>query len=391
VTMGQQLCTDVEVFPHTFCNPPTLWDGSDVTVSGRCVGNNQVRFVLTNTGAGAMTTAQNYYIIEDDLMIRSGQIQLLVAGSDSVTITADPLRVYRIVVNESPYNPAGNTQETVLVWGCNGLSPNIHWAAVNHFPLNSGADYIHNLCTTVRTSFDPNDITAVPTGVGAQHFIQNNTVLDYKIRFQNTGNDTAFVVRLLNQLPPELDKTTLKIGTGSHPFTYSLKANGVLEFLFTNIRLEDSTSNEPKSHGFVTYSIKTKPNLAVGTTIENQANIYFDTNAPVATNIYTHTIGEALTVSTTQSIDNQHFTIKIMPNPMHDAAAFEVESYSQSYQQGVNNLNLVLYNALGQVVLSQNFVGNRLVVERQNLPQSCYFYKINNANGLLTQGKLMMN
>jgi hypothetical protein len=391
ITMGQQLCTDIEVFPHTFCNPPALWDGSDVTVSGRCVGNNQVRFVLTNTGAGAMSAPQTYSIIEDNLMIRSGQIQLLVAGSDSVTITADPLRVYRIVVNESPYNPAGNTQETVLVWGCNGLSPNIHWGAVNQYPLNSGADYIHYLCTTVRTSFDPNDISAVPTGVGAQHFIENNTVLDYKIRFQNTGNDTAFVVRLLNQLPPELDKTTLKIGAASHPFTYSLKANGVLEFLFTNIRLEDSTSNEPKSHGFVTYSIKTKPNLAIGTTIQNQANIYFDTNAPVATNIYTHTIGE-IVVGTVQSIDNQYFTIKIIPNPMHDVAVFEM-NYPQSYQQAVNNFkaNLVLYNVLGHAVLSQNFIDGKLLLERNNLPQGCYFYKINNANGLLTQGKLMMN
>jgi Leucine-rich repeat (LRR) protein len=384
VIMGQQLCTDVAVFPHTFCSLPALWDGSDVAVSGRCVGNNQVRFVLTNRGAGAMSAPQTYSIIEDNLMIRSGQIQLLVAGSDSVTITADPLRVYRIVVNESPYNPAGNTQETVLVWGCNGLSQNIHWASVNQYPLNSGADYIHRLCTTVRTSFDPNDISAVPAGVGAQHFIQNNTILEYKIRFQNTGNDTAFVVRLLNQLPPELDKTTLKIGAGSHPFTYSLKANGVLEFLFTNIRLEDSTSNEPKSHGFVTYSIKTKPNLAVGTTIHNQANIYFDTNAPVATNIYTHTIGE-IVVSTVQSIDNQNIIVKIMPNPMHDAAIFEIGD-----SQSPTLLTLTLYNTLGQTVKTQRFVDGKLILERDNLPQGCYFYKISNTNGLLTQGKLIM-
>jgi Leucine-rich repeat (LRR) protein len=382
VIMGQQLCTDVAVFPHTFCNPPALWDGSDVAVSGRCVGNNQVRFILTNRGAGAMSAPQTYSIIEDNLMIRSGQIQLLVAGSDSVTITADPLRVYRIVVNESPYNPAGNTQETVLVWGCNGLSQNIHWASVNQYPLNSGADYIHRLCTTVRSSFDPNDISAVPAGVDAQHFIENNTVLEYKIRFQNTGNDTAFVVRLLNQLPPELDKTTLKIGTASHPFTYSLKADGVLEFLFTNIRLEDSTSNEPKSHGFVTYSIKPKPNLAAGTTIHNQANIYFDTNAPVATNIYTHTIGE-IVVSTVQSIDNQKIIVKIMPNPMHDAAIFEIgDSQSPTL--------LTLYNTLGQTIKTQPFVDGKLILERDNLPQGCYFYKISNANGLLTQGKLIM-
>jgi hypothetical protein len=161
-------------------------------------------------------------------------------------------------------------------------------------------------------------------------------------------------------------------------------------FCKDNIRLEDSTSNEPKSHGFVTYSIKTKSNLAIGTTIQNQANIYFDTNAPVATNIYTHTIGE-IVVGTVQSIDNPYFTIKIMPNPMHDMAVFEM-NYPQSYQQAVNNfkVNLVLYNALGQAVLSRNFIDEKLILERNNLPQGCYFYKINTENGLLTQGKLVI-
>ena len=384
--MGQQLCTDIEVLPHTFCNPPALWDGSDVEVSGRCIGNNQVRFILTNTGAGAMNAPQTYAIIEDNLMIRSGQIQLSVAGSDSVTIAADPLRIYRIVVNESPYNPAGNTQETVLVWGCNGLSQNMHWGAVNQYPLNSGADYIHRLCTTVRTSFDPNDISAVPSGVGTQNFIANNTLLEYKIRFQNTGNDTAFVVRLLNPLPSNLDLTTLKIGAGSHPFTYSLKADGVLEFLFQNIRLEDSTSNEPKSHGFVTYSILPKANLAAGTIINNQAHIYFDTNLPVATNIYTHTIGAVL-VGTSSIFDNKNIAIKVMPNPMHDAAVFEITDDPQTDFKA----ELVLYNALGQRVLSQNFVGNRLLLARNNLPQGYYFYTINTTNGLLTKGKLVVN
>ncbi len=382
--MGQQLCTDVAVFPHTFCNPPTLWDGSDITVSGRCIGNNQVRFLLTNTGAGPMATAQTYQIIEDNLMIRSGSIQLLAAGSDSVTITADPLRVYRIVVNESPYNPAGNTQETVLVWGCNGLSQNIHWASVNHYPLNSGADYIHHLCTTVRTSFDPNEISAKPTGVGTQHFIANNTLLDYKIDFQNTGNDTAFVVRLLNPIPSNLDLRTLKIGGGSHPFTYSLKANGTLEFLFQNILLPDSTTNEPKSHGFVTYSIRPKANRSEGKTINNQAFIYFDVNPPVATNVYTHTITYNRLVGV-ETLQNGDISLKIMPNPMQDFTTISLNDLNTS-----KNLELTLYNAFGQTLKTQNFIENTLVLQRDGLPAGCYFYSIRKSGELVGQGRLMM-
>ena len=80
----------------------------------------------------------------------------------------------------------------------------MHWGFVNQFSLNNGVNNPHEQCNAVRTSFDPNDISAVAAGVGAQHFILKNSDLEYKIRFQNTGNDTAFVVRLVNQLPNEL-------------------------------------------------------------------------------------------------------------------------------------------------------------------------------------------
>ncbi|MEY4927902.1 MAG: hypothetical protein RI894_2338, partial [Bacteroidota bacterium] len=204
------------------------------------------------------------------------------------------------------------------------------------------------------------------------------------------GNDTAFVVRVLDKLPVELDLTTLRIGASSHPMTYSLKANGVLEFLFQNILLPDSTTNEAQSHGFVAYKIRTKPNLTVGTTINNQAQIYFDVNAPVATNIYTHTIGEDLSMvflTSPQTIDNQLLNVKIMPNPMHD---FTTISYRLEGVSNFENTVFTLYNTLGQPVKRQTFTSNELTLQRDNLPQGCYFYKISKGGSLLAQGKLVV-
>jgi uncharacterized repeat protein (TIGR01451 family) len=365
--LGQQLCTDAEIFPHTYCNVPTAWDHSDLTVSGHCVGANQVRFIMQNTGTGAMTVPQTYRIIEDDVMIRGGQIQLAVGGSDSVTIAADPSRIYRIIVNETPNNPAGNTQESVLMWGCNGINSAMHWGFVNQFSLNSGNDFEHHLCTQVRTSFDPNDISAVATGTHAQHFILNDTELEYTIRFQNTGNDTAFVVRVLDMLPQELDKTTLQIGASSHAMTYKLNGNGVLEFLFQNIRLTDSTSNEAKSHGFVTYKIKTKANLATGTTINNQAQIYFDVNIPVATNIYTHTIGYPDQVFTaTYEPSEVQIPVHISPNPTTGTLSVTLERFDESYM-------ITVIDVLGQTVLTQKPTETTTLLNTENLPAGSYF------------------
>ena len=43
---------------------------------------------------------------------------------------------------------------------------------------------------------------AIPTGVGPEHLLAANRPIEYTIRFQNTGTDTAFRVLLTDILPP---------------------------------------------------------------------------------------------------------------------------------------------------------------------------------------------
>jgi len=40
-------------------------------------------------------------------------------------------------------------------------------------------------CQEVVASYDPNDKLAYPTGYDTEHFIEPNTSIEYKIRFQN--------------------------------------------------------------------------------------------------------------------------------------------------------------------------------------------------------------
>jgi Leucine-rich repeat (LRR) protein len=388
-TMGQMLCTDVQITPITYCNTSgSGWDGSDIEVTGRCIGNDSIRFVIHNAGQGNMATARNYTVIEDVVMIRGNAFQLAAGASDSITVPANPQRIYRMIADEAPDNPTGNTQETFMVWGCGGISSQIHWGFVNNFGLNNGRVNPHQLCSEVRTSYDPNDIKGTPEGVGSEHFIVKNSDLEYKIRFQNTGNDTAFVVRLINKLPTELDPATLRIGAASHPFTWRLASNGVLEFLFQNILLPDSTTNEPRSNGFVTYKIKMKPNLANGTTINNQAGIYFDYNPVVLTNIYTHTIGETLAnfLAVPQIVDNT-YDVTLFPNPAHDDFTIKINS-KQTFD--ITKTQFTLFNTLGQRIKTQQFTNETLQVQCNDLPKGVYFYTINQDSKRIAQGKLVV-
>lgn len=140
--------------------------------------------------------------------------------------------------------------------------------------------------SAVLCSYDPNDKSVDPLGEGSYHGIAHDTEwLTYTIRFQNTGNDTAYTVMIEDQLDADLQWSTLQYLGSSHDLTsLSIGAMGKATFTFNNILLPDSNTNEPASHGFVTYRIAPQPGLPHLALIENNAGIFFDLNAPVITN-----------------------------------------------------------------------------------------------------------
>lgn len=140
-------------------------------------------------------------------------------------------------------------------------------------------DNLDTLSLMVTGAFDPNDKTVLPEGK-IPFFTKE---LDYLIRFQNTGNDTAFKVVVVDTLSRNLDIYSLKNIVASHPFTVTNKKN-ILTFTFSNIFLPDSLVNERASHGFVRFKVSPKKGIKDGENIANTAAIYFDFNKPIFTN-----------------------------------------------------------------------------------------------------------
>jgi hypothetical protein len=132
----------------------------------------------------------------------------------------------------------------------------------------------------VSGSYDPNDKLVWPRDF---YHIENDSVLTYTIRFQNTGTAEALNVVVQDTLPLDVDTRTFELGATSHPCIYSLTGNGILTFTFENINLPDSNTNEPLSHGLVNFTIRPILPLALGQEITNSADIYFDFNDPIHT------------------------------------------------------------------------------------------------------------
>jgi hypothetical protein len=134
-------------------------------------------------------------------------------------------------------------------------------------------------------SFDPNDIIVNRSDFTTTE-LSASPWLEYIIRFQNTGNDTAFTVKILNPIDTnKLDISSIEFVNASHPVNINwINYQRNMEFKFNNILLPDSNTNEPLSHGFVRYRIQPKTTLNAGDSITNFAAIYFDFNEPVITN-----------------------------------------------------------------------------------------------------------
>lgn len=151
----------------------------------------------------------------------------------------------------------------------------------------------------VVNGYDPNDKQVYPLGDCGLHYIDMNEILTYTIRFQNTGNADAINIYIMDSLSNKLDINSVKILGKSHPMHTEILSGNRLKFVFNNIHLPDSNSNEPDSHGYVIYEAMPLPNLIAGTTIKNRAKIYFDYNAPIITNTVFNTISNGSHLSPT--------------------------------------------------------------------------------------------
>ncbi|MBL0317611.1 MAG: T9SS type A sorting domain-containing protein [Flavobacteriales bacterium] len=150
---------------------------------------------------------------------------------------------------------------------------------------------VWDMVSNVICSYDPNDKQATPVGFEEPHFILPDDDIEYTIRFQNTGNAPAQNILITDTI----EITNLNIDSfvplyASHSFNTIVDESGHVQFVFDNINLPDSASDEINSHGFVVYKIRPIPTLPGWTEIHNIAHIYFDNNPAVVTNTTLHTI-----------------------------------------------------------------------------------------------------
>ncbi len=229
----------------------------------------------------------------------------------------------------------------------------------------------------VFSSFDPNDKKVSPMGEGIEGFIDTNVVLNYTIRFQNTGNYVATNIVLLDTIDSDLNYLSLHVNSASHLYTVEYLPNNIVKFKFLNIMLPDSTSNYEASMGYINYSIEQKANLAPSTEIKNTAYIYFDYNPAVITNTTLNTIYPLLTNTKNNVILND---ITISPNPAHQFINIKSKVIVKAIK---------VFDISGNSIFSSNAAHENINIGE--LSNGLYFIEIVDSNGNAYRNKFIKN
>jgi len=388
--INSTLCVTAHIYPDSSCFPPdSAWDKSSMEVVGSCTGDSLACFTITNTGdpgEGDMQGTSEYRIYENNILVHTGTFQIDGGNGLMICWPANGNTI-RLEADQRPGHP-GNSHPQDNVELCGG--PPFITGQITQVPEDDADDFVEIVCAPVTSSWDPNDKGVLPEGLTTTyHYIDSTDVLEYLIRFQNTGNDTAFKVVIRDTLSPYLDITTIQPGASSHSYTLDIFGSDVLQWTFENILLPDSIIDEPQSHGFVKFKIHQQPGNIKGTVIENNAGIVFDFNEPVITNTVFNTIGKIDSVITTglPKIYDTEISVSVYPNPFNSTTTFEIRGIDES-----KSLTFELYNIIGeQVKVISNIRDNKFIISRENLQGGIYIYKINSDNGLIGVGKIAVN
>lgn len=224
-----------------------------------------------------------------------------------------------------------------------------------------------SLETELRCSFDPNDKAVTPAGVGQDNFTLKDLPLSYLIRFENTGNDTAYTVTVYDTLDAALDPSTITILGSSHSVITNVMPRGKIVFHFENIMLPDSTTNKEKAQGFVRFSINPVKDLAEGQVIRNKAGIVFDQNTPVITNEVYNTLVTKLPGDYVSIKDKKNNISLVYPNPANTVV----------HLKGVGGAYVEVYDFTGKKI----FNSQSCSIDVRDWQDGLYIFRVLNTDG----------
>lgn len=363
---GQSICVEATIAPVFDCLPATTeWTGAQIEAQAVCQGDSTV-FTLTNKGSAPTTTVLDFLVIDDMVVMFTGQIPAGFAPGSTITKTVYSVnKSLRLQAEQESGHPLA-VAPSVGMENCNSNSGS---SSIVQFSNEDGNPFTTLECRKIAAGGNANRLSAYPEGIGSGRVIRQDDRITYQVDFKNTTFTTIGAAVVRCTIPPQLDLTTLQLGASSHPYTWNLRSGGVLDIRFEPINLSAASANEANSRGFVQFDLAIQPNTPAGTVVVNTAEIYFDLLPTITTNGTFHTIGENVLPVRVNTPGTALANARIFPNPANNHAFLSLEKVAYS-QVRVTNM-------LGQTVAvyhKEQAVGVNLV--RGAAPSGVYLVEV---------------
>ncbi len=379
-TIDQQAAADlIQNCPGTDPTPFTL-DGATPAVAIDFGDSSAIALDLV-TVVGSTAARPGFEVHYGGIVTNeSGQL----SGPVDVTFTFDPLLTF-LSAMPAPSSVVGSTVTWAGSPGFGAFAHRNYWvhvavppdpgligtainATLNASQPLSESSLANNAATTstiITGSFDPNEKIVEPRD---QYVIGVNDHLDYTIRFQNTGTDTAFDIVVVDTLPAEVDPLTFVPGASSHPYEVGMSGGGIVRFTFDNILLADSNTNEAASHGFITFHIEPREPLLPGTMISNAADILFDFNPAIRTDT-----AAVITEFSTRIQEQGQEQLRVFPDPADDRITIA------SAREVMRSVSII--GTDGRTILRRRANDRSVLIDIADLAPGIYLVNARLANG----------
>jgi len=349
------------VFIADFCLAPNATE-NDVNISiipvsqARTNFISQYKIVYNNAGNTVLNGSIIFNFNDLKMNFNSANPSENTISENTLTFNYSNLQPYETRIIDLEFDILGDPEVSI--------GDTLNFSAIIN-PITDDFTTLDNTFSfdqTVVSSYDPNDIHILE---GTQIYIsEKDQFLHYVIRFQNTGTADAINVVVKNVLDDKLDWSTLELQSTSHQNRVAITNGNKVEFIFENIHLADSTTDEENSHGYIAYKIKPKLDISVNEIIPSKADIFFDLNAAIETNIASTKFVNTL------NIDNNNLAnFNIYPIPVKEM--LNVSSY-------LDIKSIHIYNNLGQLIIYNVDKNN---INLTTLNSGIYFCKIIDTNG----------
>jgi uncharacterized repeat protein (TIGR01451 family) len=380
------------IFPNTTCSPAsynfTTLPQTTADFSLQCTSNVDVQSAASHPANARPLVPMmiNPYVSNTGCNTASGTMYLV----------KDPHVVYNSTLSSNPPTSISGDTLTWQYFNLTNLTNNAYWnsffAGVHLTPDNTvnigdtlcflvkstilstdlnPSNNEYTFCLPVVNSYDPNIKEVTPKGEGINGNIpQTTNKLNYTIHFQNTGNAPAYNVSIIDTLEGDIDAKSLQIMGASHTMSPEWLAPNVVKFNFYGIMLPDSNTSVENSQGSVSFSVKLKSALPLGTQIKNKGYIYFDFNPPIITNETINTLYQPNGINEINA--NESFFI--YPNPANDLLTIEMPHF--------NNIetNMSVYSLNSQVVKTMTIRNKKSTLNVKDLAPGLYFIQLNNGS-----------